>query len=78
MSVSLTTDEERREVVRVATTRNDDALPNVAFRTPGGKIVLIVANDSFNASSFRIQYRSKTANIRLEPGSVGTYTWDSL
>lgn len=78
MSISLTTDEERREVVRVAATRNNDVLPNVAFRTPGGKIVLIVANDSFNRSGFRIQYRSKTATVRLEPGSVGTYVWDGV
>lgn len=75
MAVSLTTDEERREVVRVATMENNEVLPNVAFRTPEGKIVLIVANDSFNVSSFRIQYRSMTANIRLEPGAVGTYVW---
>jgi glucosylceramidase len=74
MAVSLTTDEERREVVRVATLENN-VLPNVAFRTPEGKIVLIVANDSGNVSSFRIQYRSLTANIRLEPGAVGTYVW---
>lgn len=77
MSVSLTSDEERREVIRVATVRNNVVLPNVAFRTPEGKIVLIVANDSFNASSFRIQYRSKTATVKLEPGSVGTYVWNS-
>lgn len=75
MSVSLTTDEERREVVRVATLENKDVLPNVAFRTPAGKTVLIVANDSYNISSFRIQFRGMTANIRLEPGSVGTYVW---
>ncbi len=75
MSVSLTTDEERRDVVRVATIENNEALPNVAFRTPEGKTVLIVANDSWNTSSFRIQYRSQTATLRLNPGAVGTYIW---
>jgi len=75
MSVSLTTDEERREVVRVATIENGEALPNVAFRTPEGKIVLIVANDTWNTSSFRIQYRSQTATIKLDPGAVGTFVW---
>ena len=75
MSVSLTTDEERSEVVRVATIENNEALPNVAFRTPEGKTVLIVANDSWNTSSFRIQYRSQTATIKLNPGAVGTYIW---
>lgn len=75
MSVSLTTDEERREVVRVANLENKDILPNVAFRTPEGKTVLIVANDSFNISSFRIQYRGMVASVKLDPGSVGTYVW---
>ena len=76
MSVSLTTDEEQREIVRVATIKNSDALPNVAFRTPDGKIVLIVVNDTFLASSFRVQYRGEYANIRLQPGAVGTYIWN--
>ena len=75
MSVSLTNDEERREVIRVAAIENNEALSNVAFRTPEGKIVLIVANDSRNTSSFRIQYRSQSAMIRLNPGAVGTYVW---
>jgi glucosylceramidase len=73
--VSMTNDEERREVARAATIENYDILPNVAFRTPEGKIVLIVANDSRNTSSFRIQYRSQSATIRLNPGAVGTYVW---
>lgn len=75
MSVSLTTDEERREVVRVAVLENNDVLPNVAFSTPTIKTVLIVANDSFNNSYFRIQYRGMTASVRLDPGAVGTYVW---
>ena len=74
-SVLLTTDEEQREVVRVATVKNSDALPNVAFRTPDNKIVLIVANDTFAISSFRVQYMGQYANIRLQPGAVGTYIW---
>jgi len=76
MSVLLTTDEEQREVVRVATIKNSDALPNVAFRTPDGKIVLIVVNDSFATSSFRVQYKGEFANIVLQPGAVGTYVWN--
>jgi glucosylceramidase len=75
MSLSITTDEERKEVIRVSTIENKEALPNVAFRTPEGKIVLIVANTSSNISSFRVQYRSQTAAINLSPGSVGTYIW---
>ena len=76
-SVMLTTDEEQREVVRVATVINSDALPNVAFRTPEGKIVLIVVNDTFSTGSFRVQHNGQYANIRLQPGAVGTYLWNA-
>lgn len=74
-SVALTTDEERREVVRVATYENFDILPNVAFRTPEGKHVLVVANTTWDTQAFRIQFDSQYANIRLKPGAVGTYVW---
>ncbi|MGE5421173.1 MAG: glycoside hydrolase family 30 protein [Chloroflexota bacterium] len=75
MSVELTTDEERREIVRVAEITNNEVLPNVAFRRPDGRIVLIVANDSGTTSSFTIRHKSRSAVIRLDPGSVGTYIW---
>jgi glucosylceramidase len=75
MSVNFTTDEERNEIVRVSTSENIEVLPNVAFRTLEGKTVLIVANDTFNTSSFRIRFRSQSANIKLDPGSVGTCIW---
>lgn len=75
ISLNLTTDEERNEIVRVALLENNDVLPNVAFRTPEGKTVLIVANDSGNLNSFRIRYKSLSASIKLSPGSVGTYIW---
>jgi glucosylceramidase len=75
--VSLTEDEEQRgmDVMRYAVTENYDILPNVAFRTPEGKIVLIVVNDTFAAGSFRIQYNGLYAGVKLGPGSVGTYVW---
>ncbi len=74
-SISLTEDEERPGVKRVAVIENTQVLPNVAFRTPEGKIVLIVANDTLSVSSFTIQYNGLSANIRLNPGAVGTYVW---
>ncbi|MCF8378676.1 MAG: glucosylceramidase [Bacteroidales bacterium] len=75
--VSLTEDEERRGSgdVRMAVYENYDILPNVAFKTPEGKIVLIVANDSFSSYSFRVQYNGQFAYLRLSPGAVGTYIW---
>ena len=75
ISVLVTSDEERREVMRIATTNSKDVLPNIAFKTPDGKIVLIVANDSYSTSSFKIQYRGECVSIRLRPGAVGTYVW---
>jgi len=68
-------DEQRPGVFRVALIEHADVLPNVAFRTPQGKIVLIVANDTWTTGSFNIQYKGKFANIRLNPGAVGTYIW---
>lgn len=75
VTVSLASDEERRETVRVSTVVNNEVLPNVAFRTPEGKIILIVANDTFNTSSFNLQYNGMSASIKLNPGAVGTYVW---
>jgi len=75
MSVALTTDEERREILRVATFDNYDVLPNVAYKTPEGKYVLVVANTSWYTQGFRIQFNGQYANIRLNPGAVGTYIW---
>jgi glucosylceramidase len=74
-AVALTDDEERPGAVRVAVIDNADVLPNVAFKTPEGKIVLIVANDSYIVNTFRVQYNGQFANLRLNPGAVGTYVW---
>ena len=74
-SVALTEDEEHPGVKRIAVIENTQVLPNVAFRTPEGKIVLVVANDTASTSSFAVQYEGQLANIRLNPGAVGTYVW---
>ncbi len=50
-------------------------LYNVAFKTPTGKIVLIVVNDSKSQASFNIKYYGSLASTSLEPGGVGTYVW---
>ncbi|MDD5034632.1 MAG: glycoside hydrolase family 30 beta sandwich domain-containing protein [Methylococcaceae bacterium] len=55
-----------------------DALPNVAFKTPGGNIVLIVLNDSREVQPFNIQFDGKFAATALEGGAVGTYVWPSV
>lgn len=74
-TVSLFEDEQRPGVFRAVLIENMEILPNVAFKTPDGRIVLIVVNDTFSANSFRIQWNGKTAGLSLNPGAVGTYVW---
>ena len=74
-TVTITDDEEHPGSIRVAAIENAEALPNVAFKTPDGKIVLIVVNDTYSTNSFRIQSNGQFANLRLSPGAVGTYIW---
>ena len=74
-TVALTEDEERPGLKRMVVIENTQALPNVAFNTPDGRIVLIVANDTQSVGSFAVQHNGQFANIRLNPGAVGTYIW---
>jgi glucosylceramidase len=74
-SVSLTEDEEHPGIMRATVIENTQVLPNVAFKTPDGKIVLIVANDTWTVNSFKVQYRGQIARIELKPGAVGTFIW---
>jgi glucosylceramidase len=73
--VSLTEDEERPGIRRVATIENTIVPPNVAFRRPDGKIVLIVANDTGAPTTFSVQCDGATAELKLAAGAVGTYIW---
>ena len=52
-----------------------DELPNVAFKTPDGKKVLIVANSSKSSQTFQIRYRNKSITSTLSEGAVETYVW---
>jgi glucosylceramidase len=55
---------------------NDPAgLRNVAFTAPGGKIVLVVANEGKAAQGFAVKYRGKVFQTKLNAGAVGTYIW---
>jgi glucosylceramidase len=50
-------------------------LPNVAFITPSGNVVLIVLNDSNKKIPFTIRQNTHSVTTSLPPGSVGTYVW---
>ena len=50
-------------------------LPNVAFKAPGGKLVLIVVNAGNARQEFVVRYHGKSLKTRLNEGAVGTYVW---
>lgn len=60
--------------VRVASNELN-SLANVAFKTPDGKHVLIVANTGKEAASFNISQNGKTYAAALDKGAVATYIW---
>ncbi|MCY1721072.1 hypothetical protein OU798_12010 [Prolixibacteraceae bacterium Z1-6] len=48
-------------------------LANVAFKTPGGSVVVIVLNKSETTQKFTIKIRGKLYTTSLASGAVGTY-----
>ena len=60
--------------VRIASNMPPD-IPNVAFKTPDGRKVLIVLNTSSSTQTFNIGYQRRTAVTSLSSGSVATYVW---
>lgn len=50
-------------------------LPNVAFRTPEGKTVLVVLNEKGDVQSFNIHAGGKWITASLQGGTVGTFVW---
>ncbi|MEJ2544579.1 MAG: glycoside hydrolase family 30 beta sandwich domain-containing protein [Calditrichaceae bacterium] len=50
-------------------------LPNVAFKRPDGKIVVIVLNNGFTEKSFSIKIGNECISSSLASGAVGTYVW---
>ncbi len=60
--------------LRVASDTSE-TLPNVAFKTPAGKTVLVVSNTSPAGQSFTIQSGKQSFTSTLKSGSVGTYVW---
>jgi glucosylceramidase len=54
---------------------DDQTLPNAAFLTPAGFIVLIVLNDNAADCAFCIQYHGKYATANLPANAAATYIW---
>ena len=58
--------------VRIASTALEE-LPNVAFKTPAGRTVLIVVNPGDDTRTFDIRWRGRYCRASLNEGAVGTY-----
>lgn len=54
---------------------DSDLIPNVAFKTPEGKTVLIVQNNSGIKQAFNIHCSEKSVLVSLDKDGVGTYIW---
>jgi glucosylceramidase len=52
-----------------------EQLSTVAFLTPEGKVVLVVANTGNFSRSFQIEYHGKFLQTAMPSESVGTYVW---
>ncbi len=50
-------------------------LPNVAFQTTNGDIVVVVLNDSSDKKQFNIELNDKMTLVELASKSVGTFVW---
>ena len=74
-AMMLSEDEQHPEVIRVNHYDRSGVLPNVAYSTPDGRLVLIVSNTSSSAVTFNVQYNGMYAPFTLESGAVGTYIW---
>ena len=60
--------------VRIASTL-PAGLPNVAFRTPAGRTVLVVLNEGAGPQAFAVRSQGRVLAATLAAGAVGTYVW---
>jgi glucosylceramidase len=60
--------------VHIASSASDTA-PNVAFLTPQGFTVLIVANNGTASQEFQIRWHGSSVAASLSAGAVATYVW---
>jgi glucosylceramidase len=60
--------------IRIASSQTD-SLSDVAFKTPEGKTVLIIANNTLFDQSFLVQISGRSFSGNLKVGSVGSYRW---
>lgn len=56
---------------------SDDTLPNVAFLTPNGQMVLIALNPDPTAKTVGIEFQGQSVAAVLPGATVATYVWGS-
>ncbi len=62
--------------VRIGSTAPAEApVAQVAFKTPDGRKVLLVANKAQTASTFHVRFGGREFTSTLAAGAVGTYVW---
>ncbi|HEX5170828.1 MAG TPA: glycoside hydrolase family 30 beta sandwich domain-containing protein [Cyclobacteriaceae bacterium] len=64
----------RPGAVRIASTVVEE-LPNVAFVTPQGKVVLIIVNDGNKEKTFAVSSNDRSIRASLQSGAVATLVW---
>ncbi|TLX74626.1 glucosylceramidase [Labilibacter sediminis] len=50
-------------------------LPNVAFKTPSGELVVVVLNDTGSEQIFNIEMNEEMFSAKLASKAVGTFVW---
>jgi glucosylceramidase len=65
-----------QNAVRIESNAVDD-LSNVAFKTPEGNVVLIVANKGKASQTFTVNCKGRQVRAALDAGAVATYVWSS-
>ena len=50
-------------------------ISSVAFQTKDKKFVLIAFNEGKTEAKFNLEFKNKTAGVKLPAGAVGTYVW---
>lgn len=61
--------------VRLDSTQDDPELSNVAWQTPSGKAVLLVANTGAARKDVKVTFGSTSFLASVDPGSTATFVW---
>lgn len=69
-------DEQSPGTMRAVEYPHSGVLPNVAFETPDGRIVMIVANTRSSEESLWVRYHGRYCEIPMTSGSVITIEWN--